>query len=87
MLTLTGTVVNVFETPKGTLGDGKEYGGKWKVQFMANTLLRNGHKKAELVDLSIDDPKPFEALKGKETSVEVGVGARGSRLFFYHLKA
>lgn len=87
MLTLTGTVVNVFETPKGTLGDGKEYGGKWKVQFMAEQLLRNGQKKAEIVDLSIDDPRPFEALKGQETTVDVGVGARASRLFFYHIKA
>ena len=30
MLVLEGTLINVFETPKGVTKDGKEYGGESK---------------------------------------------------------
>lgn len=86
MLTLVGQVVNVFETPKGTTKEGKEYGGGHKVQLMSETYLKNGEKRAELVDLTVDDPRPFRELLGKRVTMPVGVMSRGSSTIFFHVR-
>lgn len=86
MLTLVGQVVNVFETPKGTDKEGREYGGAHKVQLMSETYLKNGERRAELVDLTVDDPRAFREFLGKRVTMPVGVMAKGSSLIFYHVR-
>lgn len=34
MLLMTGQLLNVFKTPKGTNGEGKEFGGQHKIQVL-----------------------------------------------------
>lgn len=88
MLTLQGQVVNVFLTPEGVNRDtGEAYGGLHRVQIMAENVLRNGEKRAELVDLTVDDPTPFKRLQGRLVRVPVGAFVAGNQIRFFHLKA
>lgn len=88
MLTLHGQVVNVFQTPEGVNKDtGEAYGGQWKVQLMAENILKNGSKRVELVDLTVDDPAPFQKLQGRRVRVPVGAFVTGGQIRFFHLRA
>ena len=42
MFILSGTLINIFETPKGKDKDGQEYGGDFKLQILHENTLRNG---------------------------------------------
>jgi len=87
MLTLQGQVVNVFETPKGTNREtGEVYGGLHRVQIMAENVLKNGSKRVELVDLTVDDPAPFQRLQGRSVRVPVGAFVAGTMIRYFHLK-
>lgn len=83
MLVLIGMLVNVFETPKGTDQDGNEYGGKWRAQVMAKNLLKNGQERAELLDVGIDSPAAWRERVGQEIRIQVGLSARGGRIFYF----
>jgi hypothetical protein len=86
MLTLNGTVANVFQAPKGTNKDGKEYGGQDRVQIMAQTELQNGETRLELVNLTVTNIRTYESLKGQQVRIPVGVFASGGSVAFYALK-
>lgn len=88
MLTLQGTVVNVFVTPQGTNREtGEIYGGTHRVQIMAENVLKNGAKRVELVDLTVDDPAPFQRLQGRPVRVPVGAFVSGNAIRYFHLRA
>lgn len=88
MLILTGQIVNVFLTPQGTNRDtGEIYGGLHRVQIMAENVLKNGAKRVELVDLTVDDPAPFQRLQGRSVRVPVGAFAVGGSIRYFHLRA
>ena len=85
MLTLHGRIVNVFLTPSGVKKDtGEIYGGMHRVQLLAEALLKNGERRVELVDLTVDDPKPFSALQGQQVDVPVGVFVAAGVIRFFH---
>ena len=86
MLTLNGTIINIFESPRGTNKEGKEYGGEHRVQVLAETVLRNGEKRADLVNLTVDDVRPYADLRGKDVRVPVGVFSSAKGISFYALK-
>jgi endonuclease V-like protein UPF0215 family len=74
MLTLNGTIINVFQAPKGvSRKTGEEYGGQDRVQVMAENILQNGEKRVELVDLTVENPKAYTPHQGKRVRVPVGV--------------
>lgn len=84
MLTLEGQVVNVFVTPQGTNREtGEVYGGIHRVQIMAENVLRNGETRVELVDLTVDDPTPFQKLRGRRVRVPVGAYVSGGSIRFF----
>lgn len=88
MLTLEGQVVNVFVTPQGTNREtGEIYGGTYRVQIMAENVLKNGATRVELIDLPVDDPSPFQRLQGRRVRVPVGAYVSGGSIRFFHLKA
>lgn len=88
MLTLSGQVVNVFVTPQGTNKEtGEIYGGLHRVQIIAENVLKNGAKRAELIDLTVDDPSPFQRLVGRSVRVPVGAFVAGTQIRYFHLKA
>jgi hypothetical protein len=71
MLTLTGKVVNVFQTPEGTDSEGKKYGGQYKVQLFVKKALKNGEKAFETRDLTIEDPKFYREKINQDVSIPV----------------
>jgi len=76
MLTLTGKVMNVLETPKGIKKDGTEYGGYHQVQLLTNEVLRNGSTRLPLLNLTTDAPKAFEGHIGHSVAFTVSAWAR-----------
>lgn len=88
MLTLNGTVANIYEAPKGVNKDtGEAYGGQHRIQVMCENTLRNGEKRIELVDLNVEDVRPYRETLGQPVRVPVGVYvATGGRPAFYVLK-
>ncbi|BAF72392.1 hypothetical protein [Sulfurovum sp. NBC37-1] len=75
MLTLKGTLLNIFTNSDFTKEDGTVVPGKTKLQLLVKTHMRNGELRNELYDLSI----PIEKLElyrqkiGKEVEVEVAL--------------
>lgn len=87
MLTLHGTLINVYESPKGVTKEGKDYGGQNRIQVMAENVLQNGEKKVELVDLTVDDVTNYKSQISKPVRVPVGVYVSAGKLSYYVLKA
>ena len=52
MLLMTGQLLNVFRTPVGINKEGKEFGGKEKIQILGSETLQNGETQNKLIDLS-----------------------------------
>lgn len=87
MLTLNGTVHNVFTTPPSVdRKTGELRPLKHSVQIMAENTLQNGEKRSELVTLTTEHPDAYKTLLGRPVSVPVGVFAPGSAVQFYALK-
>ena len=88
MLTLNGTVANIYEAPKGVNKDtGEAYGGQHRIQVMCENTLKNGEKRIELVDLTIEDIQPYREAIGKPVRVPVGVYVNAGKPAFYAIKA
>jgi hypothetical protein len=86
-LTLNGVIDNVLLTPQGTNKDtGEQYGGRHRVQLLIAKTLSNGETSKEIVNLNVDDVRPFEIAKGKMVSVPVGVMADGKTIRFFHAR-
>ena len=87
MLTLNGTVLNIYESPKGTNKQtGEVYGGQHRIQVMCENTLQNGQKRMEMVDLTIGDVSPYRQLLGKPVRVPVGVYVVAGKPSFYAIK-
>lgn len=86
-LLLKGMVQNTLFTPEGKTREGKAYGGAHQVQLLCNETLRNGEVRLQLFTLTVDDPAPYEARKGQEVTVPVGVFANQGKVQFYAIKA
>ena len=87
MLTLNGQVINVFEQPAFTdKKTGEVTPAKHRVQIMAENMLQNGQNRVELVNLTVDDPSPYQTMKGRVVRVPVGAFAQSGQITFYALK-
>ncbi len=75
MLTLKGTLLNIFTNSDFTKDDGTVVPGKTKLQLLVKMPMRNGQSKNELHDLSIPQEKIelYRQKIGKEVDVEVAV--------------
>lgn len=82
MLTLSGVVMNVFETPAGTGKDGKPYPARRNVQLTVESILRNGEKRLSLETLPLPDDIPPPGA-GEEISLPVGCFVSGNAVRFY----
>jgi hypothetical protein len=83
MLTLTGTLLNVFQAPQGVTKEGKQYGGEYKVQFQGTNELKNGESRIELLTLTTENPAVFRDYIGQKVNVPVGVFAAKSGLQYF----
>lgn len=84
MLTLTGTIQNVYPAPQGTTKDGKAYGGGWKVQLLCNEQLENGSSRFGILTLGTDHQQWFEQNQFQEVCLPVGViGGRNQQITYF----
>lgn len=80
MFVLHGKLINVFETPKGKSKDGEEYGGETKIQVLHENTLRNGEKRADLVELAVGDVSPYVGKLNALVSVSVSLSVWQGKL-------
>lgn len=87
MLTLNGTVQNVFSTPQST---DKETGeirpASTSAQILAENILESGEKRLEMVTLKVHAPDAFRKLVGHFVRVPVGAFVGGGQIRYYALK-
>lgn len=87
MLTLNGTVLNVFDSPAGTdKKTGEVRPASTRVQIQAENTLENGQKRFDMVTLKIQDGEVYKKLVGKPVRVPVGAFVAGGSIMFYALK-
>jgi hypothetical protein len=75
MLTLKGTLLNIFTSNDFTKEDGTVIPGKTKLQLLVKMPMRNGQSKNQLHDLSIPQEKIelYRQKIGKEVDVDVAI--------------
>ena len=87
MLTLNGTVQNVFSKPAST---DKETGeirpATDHVQILAENVLESGEKRLDMVTLKVHAVEAYRKLQGQRVSVPVGAFVSGKNIQFYSLK-
>ena len=87
MLTLNGTLSNIYVSPKGVnKTTGESFGGQHRLQVMCQNILQNGETRIDLVDLTIDEVEPYLSFIGKPVRVAVGVYVNAGKPAFYALK-
>jgi hypothetical protein len=87
MLTLNGTVLNVFDTPASSdKKTGEIRPASTRVQVQAENTLENGQKRFEMVTLKVANGDLYRKLQGKPVSVPVGAFVSNGSILFYALK-
>lgn len=87
MLTLNGNVLNVFDMPASTdKKTGEIIPARARVQVMCENTLQNGQKRMDLVNLTVEDSKPYQKAVGRAVRVPVGAFVSGAAVQFYALK-
>lgn len=86
MFNICGIVLHTFEQPKRVDSKTGEVlsDEKPKVQILGDMPLPNGQTRMEMVTLTCEDVKPYEALKGQKISVSLGIfaPAKGQVVYF-----
>ena len=80
MYWLEGQLLNVFETPKGVTKEGEKYGGDNKIQVLHENTLKNGAKRSDLVELTVEDVSPYIDKIGHDISVPVSISVWNGKL-------
>lgn len=83
MLNMTGQLINVFKSPKGTNKQGEEYGGQDKLQVLGEVELPNGETRMEMFTLTTHNLSKFEQFVNQKISFSVGAIAIGRNINFY----
>lgn len=87
MLTLNGTVQNVFSKAASTdPKTGEIRPASTHAQILAENILESGEKRLEMVTLKVHAPDAFRKLVGHAVRVPVGAFVSGSSIQYYALK-
>jgi hypothetical protein len=87
MLTLNGTVINVFDTPASAdKKTGEIRPAATRVQIQAENTLENGQKRIDMVTLKVSDGEVYRKLTGKPVRVPVGAFVANGAILYYALK-
>ena len=87
MLTLNGTVQNVFSKPASTDKEtGEARPASDHVQILAENVLETGEKRLDMVTLKVHAVESYRRLQGQRVSVPVGAFVSGKNIQFYSLK-
>lgn len=83
MITLNGTLLNVFRAPvRKNAQEGETE--KDKIQILGDIALPNGEVRKDLMTITVKDARQYQDLVGGNVSVSVGAFApqKGSVIFF-----
>jgi len=87
MLTLNGTVQNVFTKPQSTdKATGEIRPATTNAQILAENFLESGEKRLEMVTLKVHAGDAYRALVGKFVRVPVGAFVANGSIMYYALK-
>jgi hypothetical protein len=87
MLTLNGTVQNVFAKPETKDREtGEIRPATVNAQILAENILESGEKRLEMVTLKVHAGDAFRKLIGKAVRVPVGAFVAGGEIRYYALK-
>ena len=87
MLTLNGTVLNVFDTDASTdKKTGEIRPASTRVQIQAENTLENGQKRFDMVTLKVHNGDHYKKLVGKPVRVPVGAFVANGSILYYALK-
>ena len=86
MITLTGTVLNVFTNRVVKTKTGDQFADRDKVQILGAMNLQNGEVKNELFTLTVENYRDFKEYLNKSISIPVGAMANGRNVIFYVAK-
>lgn len=87
MLTLNGTVQNVFASPATTdKATGEVRPASTSAQILAENILESGEKRLEMVTLKVPAGEAYRKLVGKFVRVPVGAFVAQGAIRYYALK-
>ena len=86
MLQITGKVVNLYTNEAGVNKDGAAYDARHKVQLLGAIDLPNGDVKNDLIDLTVDDLKDWQAHNGKKLPLILELSHQLKAILFILLK-
>lgn len=86
MLTLNGTLQNVFAKPESKdEKTGEIRPASLHAQILAENVTQNGEKKLEMVTLKVHT-EAFRALEGKKIRIPVGAFVANGGIIYYSLR-
>lgn len=84
LFTLCGQVANVYVQPGGvSKKTGEAFDPRDKVQILGHIPLPEGGKRLDLITLSVEDARPYQAAVGKQIRVPVGFFASGRNVAYF----
>lgn len=87
MLTLNGTVQNVFTSPASTdKATGEIRPASTSAQILAENILESGEKRLEMVTLKVHAGEAYRKLVGQFVRVPVGAFVANGSIKYYSLK-
>jgi hypothetical protein len=87
MLTLNGTVQNVFSSPSSTdKATGEVRAASTSAQILAENILESGEKRLEMVTLKVQAGDAYRKLIGQFVRVPVGAFVANGSIKYYALK-
>ena len=87
MLTLNGTVQNVFATPARTdPKTGEVRPATTSAQILAENILESGEKRLEMVTLKVHVGDAYRKLEGQFVRVPVGAFVADGQIKYYALR-
>lgn len=86
MLSLTGTLINFFQTEGGVNKDGERYEPQNKIQLLGDVANPNGTVKKDMYTLTVKNLEDFSKFSNKEIIVPIGVFSSGRQLTYFVTK-
>ena len=83
MLSLTGTLINFFQTEGGVNKDGERYEPQNKIQLLGDVANPNGTVKKDMYTLTVKNLEEFSKFSNKEIIVPIGIFASGKNITYF----
>jgi len=86
MFTVSGTVINVFDQQgKVDKETGEITPTTPRLQLLGNMPMPNGESRMDMVTVKVENKEAYEALKGKEIRLPIGVFAPSKGQIVYYV--